>query len=182
VSVGEYVKEATPLFRLIADDVVKLRAAVPERYASRLKVGQHVTVNVEAYPDDFAGVITRINPQIDPANRTFQIEAVVPNEKHFLKPGAFARGQVETHVDAAVPFVPQEAIIAFAGVNKVFTVKDGKAVEAVVETGERKGELVEVVKGVGAGQSVVMSGASKLATGVAVTVKAEGAPTTRAAE
>src|SRR6266566_3214729 len=146
---GELLRAVTPMFRLIDDDPVKLRAPVPERYTSEIKVGQKVDVNIEAYPNQtFRGEISRINPQIDPTNRTFQIEVLVPNEKHQLPPGAFARGLVQTRVDPNVVFVPLEAVVSFAGVNKVFTVKDNKAVEIVVDLGIRRGNTVEVIKGV----------------------------------
>jgi membrane fusion protein (multidrug efflux system) len=178
-NVGELVRAVTPMFRLIDDDPVKLRAPVPERYISEVKVGQSVDVNIEAYPNQtFRGEISRINPQIDPSNRTFQIEVLVPNEKHLLPPGAFARGLVQTRVDPNVVFVPLEAIVSFAGVNKVFTVKDNRAVEIVVDLGIRRGNSVEIVKGVNPSDMVVVSGTSKLASGVPVAV--QSAPATQA--
>ncbi len=176
-NVGELLRAVTPMFRLIDDDPVKLRAPVPERYISEIKVGQRVDVNIEAYPQPFRGEIARINPQIDPSNRTFQIEVVIPNEKHLLPPGAFARGLVQTRVDPNVVFVPLEAVVSFAGVNKVFTVKDNKAVEIVVELGVRRGNLVEISKGVSASDQVVVSGTSKLASGVPVAI--QSAPATQ---
>jgi hypothetical protein len=39
-------------------------------------------------------------------------------------------------VDEKVVFAPQKSVISFAGVNKVFTVKDNKAVEINVDPGE----------------------------------------------
>jgi hypothetical protein len=68
--------------------------------------------------------------------------------------------------------------VSFAGVNKVFTVKDGKAVEIVVDLGVRRGNMVEIVKGVVPGAMVVVSGTSKLASGVPVAV--QSAPATQA--
>ncbi|MGH7214983.1 MAG: efflux RND transporter periplasmic adaptor subunit, partial [Tepidisphaeraceae bacterium] len=140
VSVGEYVSQGTPLFRLIDDDPLKYRAAVPERFAADIRVGQGVRLVVEAFAGrEFAGEVTRINPQIDPANRTFQIECIIPNPQRVLKPGAFARARLLTHSDSGVVFVPREAVVTFAGTTKVFTVDpEGKAVEQTIQTGERK--------------------------------------------
>jgi RND family efflux transporter MFP subunit len=175
VNVGELVREITPCYRLVDDSPIKLRAKVPERYVAEVKVGQKVRANVEAYPNvDFRGTVARVNPQIEPENRTFQIEVLIPNDDHRLKPGAFARASVETRIDPAVVFVPQESMITFAGVNKVFTVKDNKAVEINVEPGEARAEnntYVEIVSGLKGNESVVTSGTSKLATGAPVTLK-----------
>jgi membrane fusion protein (multidrug efflux system) len=183
VSVGEYVKEGTPLFRLVADNPIKFRPAVPERYISDIKLDQSVEVTVNAYPNDkFIGKIARISPQVDAVNRTFQIEVLVPNAKGQLQPGAFGKGSVQTYTDPNVTFVPLESVISFAGVNKVFTVKEGKAVETNVETGIRRGNYVEITKGLSGQVEVVVSGASKLANGVPVQTNATPtAPTTQTA-
>lgn len=171
VSIGEYVKEGDALFRLVDDDPVKLRASVPERFVAQLAVGQKVQVRVEAYSNDFWGTIARLNPQIDPANRTFQVEVVVPNRDRRLKPGAFAKAWVQTHVDAKAVFVPKEAILSFAGVNKVFVIREGKAIEALVEVDLKPGDWREVFSGLAGNEQVAVSGLNRLANGVAVVVK-----------
>src|SRR5262249_40922837 len=142
-----------------------------EKHVSVIKVAQKVDVSIEAYQRRFEGHVSRINPQIDDKNRTFQIEVVIANPEHLLPPGAFARAQVHTHTDERVVFVPQEAVVSFAGVNKVFTVSDGKAVEHAIELGERQGDYVEAARGLSGTEAVVVGGASKLAHGVAVTVQ-----------
>jgi multidrug efflux pump subunit AcrA (membrane-fusion protein) len=171
VSVGEYVREGAAIFKLVADHQLKMRAAVPERYAQRLREGQQVRVTTETYPQPFMGTITRINPQVDVQNRTFGIEVQVPNAKRQLKSGSFARGLVLTEVDPQVWFVPQEAVVTFAGESKVFRVREGKAVQVDVEVGQRRNigreKWVEVI-GLKGSDPVVVSGASKLATGVPV--------------
>ena len=124
---------------------------------------------------EFWGAVSRINPQIDADNRTFSLEILIPNDDHRLKPGAFARASVQTHVDSNVVFAPQEAIVSFAGVNKVFTVKDNKAAEFNVDPGDARAEnnnYVEIATGLNGDEQVVVSGTSKLATGVPVVVKA----------
>jgi RND family efflux transporter MFP subunit len=175
VNLGELVKEITACYRLVDDTPIKLRAMVPERYVAEIKVGQKVKARVEAYPDvDFWGAVSRINPQIDPDNRTFSIEVLVPNDDHRLKPGAFARASVQTRVDPKVVFAPREAVVSFAGVDKVFTVDKNKAVEINVTPGDAHSPdnaFVEIVKGLKGDEKVVVSGTSKLANGVPVTVR-----------
>jgi RND family efflux transporter MFP subunit len=179
VNTGELVKEITPCYRLVDDTPIKLRAKVPERYVAEVKVGQKVKTNVESYPGvDFWGVVSRVNPQIDPDNRTFSLEVLIPNDDHRLKPGAFARASVQTRIDPAVVFAPQEAVVTFAGVNKVFTVRDDKAVEINVDPGDARAEgnnYVEITSGLKGAESVVTSGTSKLATGVPVSIKTAAA-------
>ncbi|HLL89336.1 MAG TPA: efflux RND transporter periplasmic adaptor subunit [Tepidisphaeraceae bacterium] len=180
VSVGEYVREGTPLFRLVADDPVKFRGQIPERFGDQIRVGQRVTLGVESHPGkSFDGVVSRLSPQIDPASRTFQVEALIPNPHRHLKPGAFARAHVGTRTDERVVFVPREAVVTFAGTSKVFTIDpDGKAREHVVEVGVPRDGRVEVVKGLDEAVPVVVEGGGRLARGVPVAVKDATAPTT----
>lgn len=173
ISQGEYVREGTPLFRVIDDDPVKLRAAVPERYASQIQLGQAVRVTVEAYPDQtFDGRVSRLNPQVDLASRTFQIEVLLGNDRHLLKSGSFARGSILTRLDPRIVFVPLEAVVSSAGTDKVFVVdRDSKAKDIEVELGQRVGDDVEVIRGLDGSESVVMTGQSKLGRGIPVVVR-----------
>ncbi len=180
VSVGEYVKEATPLYRLVADEMLKLQAAVPERFISQVKVGQKVVFHVEAYQQAFDGTVARLNPQVDPASRTFQVQIQVPNPQRLLKAGAFARAQILTRHDRDVLFAPQEAIVSFAGVNKVYVVENGRAAERRITTGVRDGDFVEIVSGLTPTDRVAVSGTSKLAPGVAVSIRQALPPSTAA--
>jgi RND family efflux transporter MFP subunit len=177
ISAGEYLREGTALFRLVDDARIKLRAPVPERYANEIAVGQKVIVTVEGSQEEFAGTVARINPQIVPASRSFEVEIGVPNERGLLHPGAFAHARIQTRLDPRVVFVPQESLLSFAGVNKVFVVEDGKARAIEVVPGERDGDWVAVRQGLSGGESVVVSGNTRLATGTAVlaTAAPEGA-------
>src|SRR5690606_787784 len=159
VSVGEYVREGTALYRLVADDPIKFRAQVPERYVDDVHVGQPVSVTVAAYSEAFTGRISRINPQIDPASRMFQVEVLVANPQALLRPGAFARGAIATHVDEQVTFVPRSAVVVFAGVKKLFTVQEGKAVQHLIETGVVRDDYIEVTSGFSGEHPIVVSGA-----------------------
>jgi len=174
VSVGEYVKEGSPLFRLVDDNPLKLRAAVPERYLSAIRAGQTVTLKVESYDRQFEGRIARINPQIDPASRTFQIEATVPNPQRLLKPGGFATARVHTHASTGVVLAPRRAVVSFAGTSKVYVARGGRAVEVVVRTGQEAGDEVEILSGLRGDEQLIMSGHSRLAGGAPVKVRDSG--------
>ena len=168
-SIGEYVREGTPLFRLVADSPVKFRAQVAERFLGQVKVGQGVRVKVQAYPDTFAGTVTRISPAVDMASRAFQVEMLLPNEDGRLQPGSFARGAILTRVDPEVTLVPSDAVVTFAGVSKVFTVDEqNKAVEKKVELGQQVGDALEVTTGLKGAMPLVIDGRNKLATGTPV--------------
>ncbi|MBI4591607.1 MAG: efflux RND transporter periplasmic adaptor subunit [Candidatus Rokubacteria bacterium] len=170
VSAGEYVKD-TPLFTLVVADPLKYTGSVPERYAPAVRIGQALQLTVEAYPGQtFSGQVTRVAPAVDVPTRSLALEARVPNLEARLRPGFFAKGAVLTRKDEAVTFVPAEAVTYFVGINKVFVVTDGKALERLVRPGTRQGGWIEILEGVKAGEAVATTNLSQLFNGAPVTV------------
>lgn len=167
VSAGEAIKDKSPVFRLVSSRSLKLRGTIPEAFVPLVSPGQEVTVTVAAYGDRrFKGIIKRVGPEVNPATRTLDIEALVPNPDNVLKPGFFARGLIITGKDESVPFVPTGAVYSFAGVTKVFVIKDGVLSERPVKTGVRQGDLVEVTGDVKPGDTVAASNLLNLFDGV----------------
>jgi len=177
VSVGEYVRPGTPLFDLVDDDPLTLRGDVPERFADEIAEGQPVQIRVDAYPDEvFHGALVRISPAANPENRSITVEARVPNPDRRLKAGFFASANIVTRSDAEALVVPETAVVTFAGVTKLFVVKDDIAYERQVRVGTRDDMgLVEVLEGLHADEVVATSGLAKLENGRTVTIrKGEG--------
>lgn len=170
ISVGEYVAAGTPMFRVIASDPIKFRGDVPERFVDQIKPGQSAILRVESSSDEFTGRVARVNPQINMASRTFQVEIEVPNEASRLRAGAFGRATIAVGEDTEVQFVPERALVVFAGVTKVFSVGEGKAIEHRVEPGRRWEGHIEVLGLAPSVDRVVASGGSRLATGTPVAV------------
>ena len=98
------------------------------------------------------------------------IEADIPNAGQ-LRPGNFVHARIVVG-SRSVATVPESAIVTFAGLQKVITVKDGKAVERPVRTGATQGQRVEIVSGLEPGEAVVKSPGS-LQQGQAVSVLGE---------
>jgi RND family efflux transporter MFP subunit len=139
VAEGEVVGIVPPttLFRLVIDRPLKLMLAVPERSSSEVKVGQAVTLEVEAWPGrTFSGTVARINPTVDRVSRTLQVEVSVPNESGELRPGSFVKASIRTRQADRAVTVPEESIVRFGGVVKVFVVEGERARAVVVRTGE----------------------------------------------
>ena len=173
VNVGETHKEKTPLMSLVATQALKLQGEVPERFAPQLAVGHPVRVEVEAYPGRiFAGTITRVSPAVDVESRTFTVEASIPNPGGILKPGFFSKASILTGTERNVSFVPEDAVVSFAGIVKVYVIASDKAEERRVVTGQRTEGWVEILEGVKPGETVATSSLSQLATGTVVAIQA----------
>jgi RND family efflux transporter MFP subunit len=169
VSVGEYRAAGTPVLTVVRVHPLRLQLSVPEREAADLRPGQMVHVRVEGDDAAHEGRLERIGAAIDETNRTLPIEATVPNPRDALRPGQFATADIVVSESDRALIVPQDAIVTFAGVQKVLTVRDGHAKEQRIRTGRRDGERVEVVEGLSGGE-VVIRAPGDLVDGVAVRV------------
>ena len=173
VSEGQILKDGESVMELVIENPLRLWTNVPERHSSDVKPGQAVRVSVASHPDKvFQGKVARINPQVDPVSRTFQIEAVIPNDDGTLRPGGFAKASILTGIDSQAPVVPIESVLKFAGVTKVFIVEGDKARSINIETGLEGPGWVEVTSALPKGALVVTDGWTQLADGTPVVLSA----------
>lgn len=170
VSQGEFVKTQTAVMSLVKIDPLKLTAEVPEKMAAWVKVGQSLTLAVEAMPNAaVTGRIARLSPAVNPQTRSFPIEGRVPNPDGRLKPGGFARVHIVTDMTERVLTVPAAALQYRYGVNRVFVVTGDRLHATEIKIGDRVGERVEVVSGITAGESIAATDVEKLIDGARVT-------------
>ncbi len=155
-SVGEYLNAGAPIATLVQLHPLRLRVPVPEREGAGVRAGHAVSLTVEGDPAVYRGRVVRLSPIVQEQNRTMLVEAEVPNERGFLRPGAFARVDIVTEVTQPVVTVPGSAVIVFAGVEKVLVVRQGKTAEVRVTTGRRLGEDVEITDGLKKGDPVIV--------------------------
>lgn len=169
ITPGEYVREATSLFRLILDDRIKFRGALPERFSQEIRTGQPIFLDLAGHSAPVQGRVWRISPAIDITTRTFQIEALFENPNRKLKPGAFGKGSIQIGVDKDLPVVPASAVYTFAGIDKVFSIRDGKAVEHVVRLGPaREDGWVVILEGLQGVKTVIADNPQQVFDGAAV--------------
>jgi len=155
VSIGEYRALGTPVMTVVRTHPLRLKLAVPERETAALKTGLPVHVIVEGDDRKHEARLERIGAAVDEANRTLPVEAFVPNPNDALRPGQFATAEIIVSQRDAALVVPRDAIITFAGVQKVLTIKDGRARELRILTGRRDGDHIEVVEGLSEGDVVI---------------------------
>lgn len=167
-SVGEYLAAGAPVVNVVRIDPLRLRAEVPERNAQNIHMGQNVRVTVEGDSTPYLGQIMRLSPVIAEQNRMLMVEADVRNNGK-LRPGSFAHAEIITNDAKMAVTVPHNAIVTFAGIEKVLVVQNGKALEKQITTGRRNADFTEIVAGVNVGEHVIVD-PGNLQTGQAVEV------------
>lgn len=167
--VGEYVSPQQKVATIVRTNPLRIRMDIPEQAIPEVKVGQSVSVTTSAWPDrNFAGRVARLAPSVSAESRTLTVEAEVDNSGGALKPGQFATVRIlQERVEPAV-LVPARAVVTEAGVSRLFVIKDGRAEQRVVQTGQTEGDLIEIKSGIAADEQVATSGVERLSDGVAV--------------
>lgn len=94
--VGARLGEASVALVVVQTSPLKLRFRVPERYLAQVHKGQPVKASVDPYPGEaFEGKVTVVGGVIDPATRSLLVETEFSNRDGKLKPGLFARVEME---------------------------------------------------------------------------------------
>lgn len=173
VSEGQVLKDGDVVMELVVENTLRLWTNVPEHYSAQVEPGQPVRVTVASFPGDvFEGKVARINPSVDPATRTFQVEVWLSNHRGLLRPGGFAKASIVIDKRSEATVVPLESIVEFAGVTKVFVVDGNEARAVNVKKGLEGRGWVEVVGAVPVDGRVVVEGQSQLAEGTRVEIRA----------
>jgi RND family efflux transporter MFP subunit len=158
VAPGSYVSVGQTVAALVRTNPLRFRAGIPERSAVGVDVGQPLTLQLEGRPAPIQARISRISPALDVSSRSLIIEADIDNTAGQFRTGLFAEADILVDSDQATLAVPEDSVVSFGGVEKVWTVVDGKAAPRVIHTGRRDDKLVEVVDGLKPGELVVADG------------------------
>ncbi len=158
---GKHVDAGADLFGVADLSVVWAVLSAHERDLERLHPGQSVRVVATAYPAlELAGQVTTLGGVMDEATRTLQVRVRVPNRGQLLKPGMFVSARVATGAARAAIVLSEAAVQDFEGKAVVFVARPDSGFQPrVVEVRPLGGELVEVTRGLAAGERVVTIGA-----------------------
>jgi membrane fusion protein (multidrug efflux system) len=192
INLGECVKDGADLVNLEDLSVLMVDFRLPERYLSRIAVGQTVQVQLDALPGkNFAARVQALDPLLDADGRSIAVRATVQGTAgSVLRPGMFARVLTVFAVDEAALVVPEEAIVPQGGKQFVIRVDaegEGDAIKRLsrrveVQLGVRRGAQVQVTSGLKAGDTVVVAGQQRLqkdGTAVRVVEVGRGAAATK---
>ena len=142
-------------------DTLEVEADVSESNLPKVKLGQPCEIQLDALPDlRLRGVVQRIVPTVDRAKATvlvkIRLSTMIPKYCRNDAKVAFLEKEMAPDQRTARVAVLTDAITHRNGKSVIFLLKDGKAVGAPVETGEKIGDMVEVLKGAKAGDKVIL--------------------------
>ena len=164
---GALVSPSVSILSVLDVDRVKTVVPVVESAIQRVRMGLPAEIIVDAYPDRiYEGTVTRITPFLNPETRSVDVEIEIANSDNTLKPGMFARVKIDAKITRDALSIPRSALLTRGSQKGVYLLtEDMAAVFQVIEIGQIKGNVVEVVEGLEEGVEVVNAGASNLNEG-----------------
>jgi RND family efflux transporter MFP subunit len=176
---GEFVRVQSPVMVIVRTDHLRVRLAVPERWAGWVKNGATVDLHVEAFPNEtFQAQISRINPAVAQDSRTFEAEALLNNLDGRLKPGFFVQASIPSEKEEKTIFLPERAVNYRYGVYKVFLLNGNHVSERQIrpagQTEDERGRRFEIAEGLKPGDRVAVAVSGDLHDGATVMEQAEG--------
>ena len=153
-----------PILTVMQMSPVKVMVNISEVHFPRVRTGMEVRVRLDVYPDrEFTGRVNIIYPTIDQMSRTFRAEVTIANPDMSIRPGMFARVELNFGTVEHV-VVPDWAVVKQSGTNTrfVFTIENGVARRHELELGRLMGDNFEVLSGIEPGEVVVIAGQSRL--------------------
>jgi membrane fusion protein (multidrug efflux system) len=173
VDLGQYVSPGMPIVALQALDALYVDFPVPQQAIGRIHLNAKITIDVDTQTGSaHDGVITAINSLVDEVTRNVQVRGTVPNPDGRLLPGMFANVTIDVGKPQTFVTVPQTAVSYSTFGDTVFVLEEqgkdatGKplylAHQELVNLGESRGDQVQILHGVKAGDLVVVAGQLKL--------------------
>lgn len=175
ISVGTYASPSTVVARLTKRAPLKIEFSVAERYAKEIKKGTNIQFSVsgvgetKSYDAQIYAVEGGVN--YEGQNYTIDARALYPNKFQELSPGGYASILIKKNEVSDAIAIPTEAITPEMGKDIVYLYKEGKAQPMEVTTGEIRNEkVVQVVKGLQIGDTIITSGVMQLRKDLPVTL------------
>ncbi len=174
---GEMASPGMPIIQVLNPNKLKVVANVPENYLRAVKQGEKVRVSFPALGQEQEARVTLIGSTIDPANRTFEVEAVISSANGLLKPNLLAIMSIKDYEQPNAVSIPLETVQQeVSGQNFVFIKEEGAqgafAKKVHVATGRNyKGNII-IEEGLNGGEELILEGARGLAENELIQVQA----------
>jgi membrane fusion protein (multidrug efflux system) len=170
ISEGAFVSPGDKIATLVQTDPVRVEFNVPEKYAALIHSSMDVIFTVAGSDKIYSAGIFAFEPMIDETSRTLKVRARASNNDGKLIPGSYADLTINLQKINDAIMVPTQAIIPSLDRQNVFVLKRGQAISTEVATGIQNDKMIQVIKGITAGDTIAMTGILALKDHMPVTV------------
>jgi len=183
---GDMANLMSPLVKIVQMDRLKIVVDAIEDDLGKLAAGQEAKITVRSYPDrKFIGKVTKISPILDPITRMADVEIMLDNKGHLLKPGMYAEVEIIFGILENVIALPRFATIESTTMQTidgkdeviknyyVYLVNNGKAVQKKLDITYLNHKNIAVDTAVVVGDTLVIAGQNNLRDGMSVNIVKE---------
>lgn len=170
VSEGSFVTTSNIIARLQSLSNLKIDFAIPQKYASNVKIGDELTFKLSGSNNQYKARIYAIEPKIDPSTRTLKLRAICTATYKGLFPGAFANVELNLKETEDAILITTVAIVPELKGQLVYLYKNGVAMPQRVELGLREERRVQITSGLAEGDTVITSGILQMRPGAKVKI------------
>ena len=190
VDIGQDLSQGVPIVSLQAFDPMRVNFSLPQKALATVSSGLDVRVTTSAVPNTvFTGKITAIDTEINTSTRTVRAQATLDAQADKddssnaglpdLLPGMFANVEAVLPIKRELLMIPLTAVSFATYGDSVFILEENDQSQLIarqqfVQLGERRGDFVEVTKGLEASQTIANDGVFKLRQGAPVVINDEG--------
>jgi RND family efflux transporter MFP subunit len=155
------------LMLLVNMQEMYVESKVPENYINSITKDKDVIIEAPVLNMILKSKISLVANYINPLNRTYRIEAKIPDNDYKIKPNLNVKIRVNDYTNEnAILILLNHINIDSNNDEYVYKIikKDGKnyASKTIVETGRNNGDFIEVLKGVNISDEIVSEGARKI--------------------
>jgi len=169
---GAMAAPGVPAFTIIKTDQVYARISVPESEIGKVTKGQHAKVFISTLNQELTGKILIVNPQADPATKSYTVKVQLQNSAGKLLPGMITQTKIATGRQVEAITIPATAVLRDADdITYVYVTNDQKKVvrKRITASGVQGNDVV-ITEGLQRGDHVVIAGQTRLKDGDAITL------------
>ncbi|MDQ3846101.1 MAG: efflux RND transporter periplasmic adaptor subunit [Bacteroidota bacterium] len=170
VSTGAYVSPTSVITTISQTSQLKIDFTVPEKYTSRIHLGQNVNFTTEGSGRSYTARVSATESGVAENTRSLKVRATVVGDQAGLTPGNFAKVRLSFQPDENAVVIPSQAVIPQARGKKVYILQNGQAKFVDVTTGIRDSAMVQITSGLNAGDTVLVTGLLSLKPDAKVTI------------
>jgi RND family efflux transporter MFP subunit len=178
VEPGNMVGPGTPLLRIEDVGAFRLEVRIDESRAQSLRLGDRAGVTVEAGQDvaarEMTGEVVELARAVDADSRTVLVKVALPATPGVTS-GMFGKARFTAGQRTGIT-VPANAVVRRGQVTAVFVAAQDRAQLRLVSLGEASDGRVEVLAGIGAGETVLVDAPPGLVDGQPIRTGAAPAP------
>jgi membrane fusion protein, multidrug efflux system len=166
LNVGEICGPGTPIVQIVNSTNLKVIANTSENYLAAIKKGDNIRITFPALGTEQNAKVSNIGRIINPANRTFEVEALISNAGGLVKPNLLATIFIKDYSREKIPVVSSELIMQDVNNNNYLMLnQDGKATKRIITLGRSYMNETEVLDGLTGTEQILVKGARQVIEG-----------------